>query len=131
MVTRITASRPADAGARSGLPTLLLVLVTVGSWVGFLVVQLSLLPAAERAMVERGEAPGAVCRLVLDVGVWWAKYWWVYPPPLLFVLVALGLVHGLSPRTPFRRRLGWAWLLVGAAVPAVAALAALVACYCA
>ena len=112
-----------------GPPAWLVLSLTLGVWLGFVVVEVTQLPRAFRAAVQQGHEYGGPGKLAFAFGNWWCSYWSLVALfALPGVLLAAALYSSLRGRG-LRRRASraWAWLLI--APPAVAALASLAA-YC-
>jgi hypothetical protein len=128
VTSQVNDPNPARAGAR-GAPTWALVLVTLGVWVAFLRVEITMLPAAFRAAQERGEVIAGLRRELFEVSFWWCNYWWLFPIPMLLLLAGAAAARAFSANEVVRRRLARVWLLVFVLPTALLALASLAVCY--
>jgi hypothetical protein len=115
------------APPRRGLPTWLLVLLTLLAWAAFLAVELEQVPSAERAANNRGEMIGRGRALAFDVGMWWDDYWSVVIPLPVLLCVAFAVVRGVSRDPGLRRGLAFIWTILLIAAPLGVALASLAA----
>jgi hypothetical protein len=128
MVTRVKTAT-AESGVARGVPTWLLVLVTLGVWVGVLRTEIVLVPEAARDAAARGEAVGGLRELLFSVGVWLVEYWWLFPWPMLSLLAGLALARSLAADGVLRRRLALVWFFALVLPSAVLALVSLAVCY--
>jgi hypothetical protein len=113
------------ASQRRGIPTWLLVLLTLLAWAIFMAVELEHVSNARRAANNRGELVGRARTLAFDAGAWWDDYWSVVIPLPVLVCAALAAVRAMSRDPVLRGALAFIWAILLIVAPLVVALASL------